>query len=88
MSVASALSGLTYSVCSPARGAAARSIRLARNPAKVLPPPVGAISRALRPARAAAIIASWCGRGIQPRRANQDANGSGSGSGNVPMGET
>ena len=85
MSVASAFKGLTYSVCSPARGAAARSIRLARNPASVLPPPVGAINNALRPARAAAIIASWCGRGVQPRTANQVANGSGNGSGNVPM---
>ena len=58
MSVARALSGLTYSVCSPVRGVAANSIRLGRNPANVLPPPVGAISNALRPALAAAIIAN------------------------------
>ena len=58
MSVASALSGLTYSVCSPARGLAASAIRLGRKPDSVLPPPVGAISSALCPASAASIIAS------------------------------
>ena len=58
MSVASAFSGLTYSVCSPSRGASCRPIRLGRNPASVLPPPVGAISSTDSPARAAASIAN------------------------------
>ena len=42
-----------------------------RNPASVLPPPVGAISSTLSPARAASSMASWCGRGVQPCAANQ-----------------
>ena len=43
-----------------------------RKPASVLPPPVGAMSRSAgSPARAS--IASWCGCGDQPRRANQAA---------------
>ena len=58
MSVASAFSGLTYSVCRPARGASASATRVGRNPASVLPPPVGAISSTLSPARAASSIAS------------------------------
>jgi hypothetical protein len=57
------------------------STRLGRNPASVLPAPVGAISSAERPARALASRSSWCGRGVQPRLANQRANTSGSGGG-------
>ena len=77
MSVASAFSGLTYSVCMPARGASASVTSVGRNPASVLPPPVGAISSTLSPARAASSIASWCRRGVQPWAANQSAKGSG-----------
>ena len=55
------------------------STRLGKNPASVLPAPVGAISSTERPARALASNSSWCSRGAQPRRANQPANGSGSG---------
>ncbi len=77
ISVARALSGLTYSVCRPGRGLAARSIRLGRKPASVLPPPVGAISSTLSRASAACSIASWCGRGVHPCAANQPAKGSG-----------
>ena len=83
MSVASAFNGETYKVCSPSRGCWARSTSVGRNPASVLPPPVGAISSALSPAAAASSIAAWNGRSAQPRRANQAANGSG----NVPTGE-
>ena len=54
------------------------STRLGKNPANVLPAPVGAISSTERPARAFASSSSWCARGIQPRLANQRANGSGS----------
>ena len=39
-------------------GRSARSIRLGRKPARVLPPPVGAISRAWRPSRAFCTMAS------------------------------
>jgi hypothetical protein len=53
------------------------STKLGRNPASVLPPPVGAISSTERPARALAKSSSWCARGVQPRLANQRANGSG-----------
>jgi len=42
-----------------------------------LPPPVGAISNTEQPARAFAKSSSWCARGVQPRLANQRANGSG-----------
>ncbi len=49
-----------------------------KNPASVLPAPVGAISSTERPARAFASSSSWCARGSQPRCANQRANGSGS----------
>ena len=49
MSVASAFSGLTYRVCRPVRGCPASSIKLGRNLASVLPPPVGATSSALSP---------------------------------------
>jgi putative mRNA 3-end processing factor len=46
-----------------------------------LPPPVGAISSTLSPARAASSIANWCGRGAQLWEANHPAKGSG----NVPV---
>jgi hypothetical protein len=36
----------------------ANSIKLGKNPANVLPPPVGAVSRTLSPARAASINAN------------------------------
>src|SRR6185437_2625595 len=52
----------------------ASSIRLGRNPAKVLPPPVGAISSAWRPARAFSTMANWCALGAQPRVSNHAAN--------------
>ena len=58
MSVASAFSGLMYSVWMPGRGASANATRVGRKPASVLPPPVGAISSTLSPARAASSIAS------------------------------
>ena len=65
--------------------AGARRLRRVRpgwagSPASVLPPPVGAISSTLSPARAASSIANWCWRGVHPCPANQSANGSG----NVP----
>src|SRR5437773_1411759 len=53
------------------------STSVGRNPASVLPAPVGAISRTERPARAFASNSSWWARGAQPRLANQRANGSG-----------
>ena len=53
------------------------STRLGRKPASVLPPPVGAISKTERPACALAKSSNWCARGVQPRLANQRANGSG-----------
>src|SRR6476660_6626376 len=71
---------------SPSRGEGAprlvldcwlNSTRLGKNPASVLPAPVGAISSTERPARAFANSSSWCARGIQPRLANQRAKGSG-----------
>src|SRR3569832_752828 len=49
-----------------------------RQPASVLPPPVGAISRTERPCSALASNSSWCARGAQPREANQRWNTSGS----------
>jgi hypothetical protein len=53
------------------------STRLGRNPASVLPPPVGATNRVERPARARARSSSWWSRGVQPRAANQRAKRSG-----------
>ena len=53
------------------------STRLGRNPASVLPAPVGAISRTERPPRAFANSSSWCARGVQPRLANQRLNTAG-----------
>ena len=56
----------------------ARSTRLGRKPASVLPPPVGAISSVSRPVPAWSSSANWCACGRQPRALNQPANGSGS----------
>src|ERR1700724_3647810 len=53
------------------------STRLGKNPAKVLPPPVGAIRSTERPACALANSSNWCARGVQPRLAHQRVNGSG-----------
>ena len=58
ISTASALSGEIYRVWTPVLGAAVRSIRLGRKPARVLPPPVGAMSSAEAPAAAASTIAN------------------------------
>ena len=55
-----------------AAGAGPSSTRLGRKPASVLPPPVGATSSVAGSA-ARARSASWCGCGVQPRRANQAA---------------
>ncbi len=59
-------------------------MRLGRNPARVLPPPVGAISSEWRPSRAFSSISSWCRRGRQPRRPNQSANCGGMASSSPP----
>ncbi len=83
-SVASAFSGLTYSVCSPDTGLAASSTSEGRNPASVFPPPVGAISSTLSPDRAAWTMAIWCGRGAQPLAANQVSKTGGSVSSAAP----
>ena len=48
-------------------GRAASSTSVGRNPASVLPAPVGAINRADRPARAFSRSAIWCARGVHPR---------------------
>jgi len=53
------------------------STNVGKNPASVLPAPVGAISSAERPACAFANNSSWCARGAQPRAANQRAKTSG-----------
>jgi hypothetical protein len=66
------------------RGFSARSIRLGRKPAKVLPPPVGATSNTLSLACAVSINASWCGRAVQPFAANQSWKQAGS-MGDFPM---
>ena len=52
ISAAKAFRGDTYSVCIPCRGVSARDAKLGRNPAIVLPLPVGAIS--------SAVEAFWC----------------------------
>ena len=49
----------------------ARSIRLGRKPARVLPPPVGATSSTLCPARHGPPAPTDAARGVQPRAANQ-----------------
>src|SRR6476660_3404095 len=64
----------------PSVGASISETIEARKPASVLPAPVGATSSALRPARAAASISSWCRRGDQPLAANQSATTGGSAS--------
>ena len=61
----------------PASRRSVSSINDGRKPARVLPPPVGAISSALLPCRARSIRASWCGRGAHPRLSNQRENRSG-----------
>ena len=61
----------------PASRRSVSSISDGRKPARVLPPPVGAISSALLPCRARSISASWCGRGAHPRLSNQRENRSG-----------
>ena len=48
-----------------------------RNPASVLPAPVGAMRSVERPALAFSSSSIWCGRGSQPRAANHSANGEG-----------
>ena len=58
-------------------GARWSATRLGRKPASVLPAPVGAISRVERPALALSSSSNWCGRGAQPRAANQAAKGAG-----------
>ena len=57
------------------------STSVGKNPASVLPAPVGAISSTERPARALPSNSSWCARGVQPRLANQRMKISGSSDG-------
>ena len=59
-------------MCRPGAGVGPSSTREGRKPASVLPPPVGATRRVAGSA-ARARSASWCGCGVQPRRANQAA---------------
>ena len=54
------------------RGGAELDEAEGRKPASVLPPPVGA-TRSVAGSAARARSASWCGCGVQPRRANQAA---------------
>ena len=54
----------------PAAAGALNSTRVGKNPASVLPAPVGAINSAERSSRAFANSANWCWRGAQPRLAN------------------
>src|SRR5712675_2705538 len=54
------------------------STSVGKNPASVLPAPVGAISSAERSSRAFAISANWCSRGDHPRAANHWRKRSGS----------
>src|SRR4051794_25710377 len=49
-----------------------------RNPASVLPAPVAATSKALRPALASSSISSWWRRGVQPLDANHSRTTGGS----------
>src|SRR4029079_9867305 len=51
---------------------------LGRNPARVLPAPVAATSKALRPALASSSISSWCRRGAHPFDWNQSLTTGGS----------
>ena len=55
----------------------ARSVSAGRNPASVLPAPVGAIRSADLPASASASNSSWWARGCQPFEANQSRKGRG-----------
>src|SRR5690606_12327862 len=55
----------------PCCGRALSSLMVGRNPASVLPAPVGAISIAEAPASVTRRTSSWCRRGSQPRCANQ-----------------
>ena len=80
-SAASALSGDTYSVCTPsplARFTCDSDSRLGRKPASVLPEPVGAISSVELRRATCSISLSWCSRGCQPRASNQPRNTGGS----------
>ena len=54
-----------------------RSTKVGRNPARVLPAPVGATSNVERPFRALWSNSSWCVRGCHPRVANHELNVSG-----------
>src|SRR3954469_14935330 len=54
------------------------STSVGRNPANVLPAPVGAISSAERSSRDFASSSSWCSRGVHPRAANHRRKPSGS----------
>src|SRR5205085_5899070 len=54
------------------------STKVGRKPARVLPPPVGAISSTERPARARDNNSNWWARGVQPREENQREKFSGS----------
>src|SRR2546421_3179779 len=54
------------------------STSVGRNPANVLPAPVGAISSAERSSRDFASSSSWCSRGLHPRPANHRRKRSGS----------
>src|SRR5437764_1771458 len=54
------------------------STSVGRNPANVLPAPVGAISSAERSSRDFASSSSWCSRGLHPRAANHRRKRSGS----------
>src|SRR5665213_2787971 len=64
----------------PSAELALNSTSVGKNPASVLPAPVGAISSAERSSRALASSSSWCSRGDQPRAANQRRKRSGSNS--------
>lgn len=87
ISTASALSGEMYSVWTPRCGSPglrfgrfARSTRLGRNPASVLPAPVGAISSAECPPMDFSRRRLWWSRNCQPRPENHRENVCGSSS--------
>src|SRR5580704_12304691 len=61
-----------------AEAEADNSTSVGKNPASVLPAPVGAISSAERSSRAFASNSSWCSRGDHPRAANHWRKRSGS----------
>jgi hypothetical protein len=60
--------------------AADNSTSVGKNPANVLPAPVGAISSTERSSRAFASKSNWCSRGDHPRAANHWRKRSGSSS--------